>query len=358
MKESNKSKKISFFIGTMRRGGAERVISKLANFYSNKGWDVDIILLLSNEVNYELNSNIRIIPICYKGKSRMKQLPVWIKNIRNYIKISNPEFIVSFVARINIIVLFSCIGLKKKVIISERNDPSADGRSYFVKLATYILYPLANRIVFQTEYAKLMFPNRIQNKSDIIYNPIEVGVNKYESKQRKIVSVGRLQPQKNHEMLIDSFIQVHNKYPEYTLFIYGEGILMDSLKSQINKLNLEDVVFLPGVVTDVHNKILDSEIFVLSSNYEGLSNALLEAMMMGLPCISTKCAGSTEIIRNKENGILVPIGNKEKLSEAMIKLIEDRKLAEDIGKNAKETSKLFESNLVLKQWENVIEDIN
>ena len=358
MKESNKSKKISFFIGTMRRGGAERVISKLANFYSNKGWDVDIILLLSNEVNYELNSNIRIIPICYKGKSRMKQLPVWIKNIRNYIKISNPEFIVSFVARINIIVLFSCIGLKKKVIISERNDPSADGRSYFVKLATYILYPLANRIVFQTKYAKLMFPNRIQNKSDIIYNPIEVGVNKYESKQRKIVSVGRLQPQKNHEMLIDSFIQVHNKYPEYTLFIYGEGILMDSLKSQINKLNLEDVVFLPGVVTDVHNKILDSEIFVLSSNYEGLSNALLEAMMMGLPCISTKCAGSTEIIRNKENGILVPIGDKEKLSEAMIKLIEDRKLAEEIGKKAKETSKLFESNLVLKRWENVIEGIN
>ena len=358
MKESNNAKKISFFIGTMRRGGAERVISKLANFYSNKGWNVDIILLLSNEVNYVLNSNIRIIPMCSKDKSRMKQVPIWVKNIRNYIKSSNPEFIVSFVARINIIVLFACIGLKKKIIISERNDPSADGRSFLVKLATYILYPLSDTIVFQTEYAKLMFPRSIQNKGKIIYNPIEVNINRCESKQKKIVAVGRLESQKNHEMLINSFIQVHNRYPEYSLYIYGEGILMNSLKNQINRLNLEEAIFLPGNISDVHNKIFDSEIFVLSSNYEGLSNALLEAMMMGLPCISTECAGSTEIIRNEENGILVPIGDKQKLSEAMIKLIENKKLAEEIGKKAKETSKLFESNLVLKQWENVIEGIN
>lgn len=112
---------------------------------------------------------------------------------------------------------------------------------------------------------------------------------------------------------------------------------------------------MPGNVDNVHDELSDAEFFVLSSDYEGLSNALLEAMMMGLPCISTDCAGSSEIIQSGKNGLLVPVGSKEKLAEAMKQLILDRDLALRLGKEAQNTSKLFASKNILTEWELVLE---
>ncbi|MBY0158840.1 glycosyltransferase family 4 protein [Cytobacillus oceanisediminis] len=355
MQVTNSSNRIAFIIGSMGKGGAERVISILANRYASKGWEVDILMLLDDKCDYSLSNSINLIPIIKKGKSRFSQLPNWLSSIRKYVKNYKPNRIVSFVARINLITLLACLGLNQRILISERNDPAADGRSVFVRLSTYVLYSYSKAIVFQTKWAQSCFPKKIQKKGIIIPNPINVATGASKNKKKKLVSVGRLSEQKNQAMLIDAFAKVNEEHPEYQLFIYGEGHLRDLLSQQINELHLNDKVFLPGTVTNIHEVISDAEIFVLSSNYEGLSNALLEAMMMGLPCISTNCAGSNEIIKDEVNGLLIPIGDTERLTDTINKLITNKDFSSQLGNEAKTTAKMFDSKIVINKWENVIE---
>jgi len=354
MVQRDDCRRILFIIGSMRRGGAERVISILANHYAEKGWSVIILTLLDNSNDYDLHPSIEVKPLYIHGKSRIQQIPNWIFGIRKIVKLNKPIRIVSFVARINILTILACLGLNQYIVISERNDPMADGRSIFVRFTTYLLYPLANSIVFQTNWAQSCFPKNIRKKSIIIPNPIKVGKLQSREKSKKIVAVGRLTEQKNHELLIRAFQKIHLSYPGYKLCIYGEGELREKLVKLIQQLSLNDAVSLPGNVKDIHEQIADAEMFVLSSNYEGLSNALLEAMMIGIPCISTNCAGSNEVIQDGVNGLLVPIGSSEKLVEAMKKIIEDQEFASKLASNAKKSSIQFNYDTVLEKWESVI----
>lgn len=353
--EVSENRKITFVIGNMQRDGAERVISILAEYYCKKGWNVDILTLLNSRCNYEINTSINLIPICRENKPYYKNIAFWIKGIRKYVITKDPDRIVAFIARINIITLISCIGLKKTIIISERNDPMADGRNIFVKFATFVLYKFADTIVFQTRRAQSCFAKSIVNKSVVIPNPVRTLCYASKVKSKKIVAVGRLESQKNHLMLIDAFAKIKEKHREYELYIYGDGSLKNTIEQKVMELGINDSVHLPGNVVNVHEKIADAEIFVLPSNYEGLSNALLEALMMGIPCISTNCSGSDEVINDGINGLLVPVGDTYALANAIEKLIDDPELANCIGKNAKKSSILFDSENVLKYWGNVIE---
>jgi len=346
------NRRIVFVIGSMGRGGAERVISILANTYAREDWKVSIITLLDNKNDYPLDKSIELISFANKKRSRVLQIPKWIFGIRRYISKSRPDVVVSFVARINILTLVACIGLRRKIVVSERNDPKADGRSLFVRIATDLLYPLADKIVFQTRWAQSCFSNRIQKRSTIIPNPVQVTTYALPQDQRnkKIVAVGRLSKQKNHELLIKAFKRVHEIYPEYKLFIYGEGDLREYLEKLIEDMKLSEAVFLPGNVPDIHEQIADAEMFVLSSNYEGLSNALLEAMMMGLPCISTNCAGSNEIIENGRNGVLITIGSKTELVRKIKALIREPALREELALRAKEGIIDYSVDAIINEW--------
>jgi glycosyltransferase involved in cell wall biosynthesis len=248
-------KKIIFVTGSMRRGGAERVISILANDFQESNVEVTILTLLDNSNEYKLNDGIRVINITKTNYSRIKMLPIWIKQLRIKIKEIKPDLIISFIARVNLITIFSSIGIKTKLIISERSDPIKDGRSLLVRLGTYFLYPFADLIVFQTNWAKSSFSNKIRKKSVVIRNPINVQTKAKKIREQKIVSVGRLYPEKNHFLLIDAFKEIIKKFPEYKLVIYGEGILRNELSKYINELLLNDKVFLPGSVAEVHNEI-------------------------------------------------------------------------------------------------------
>lgn len=352
IKSNNKI--IVFVIGSMGKGGAERVISILANHYASKSWDVTIVTLLDDKCDYDLLSSIKIITTMNKFTNRILQTPIWIYKLRKIFFMIKPSVIISFIGRINLLSIISSIGLKSKLIISERNDPQSDGRSFFVKICTYCLYPLANHIIFQTRWAKQCFPNYLYRKSSIISNPIEIFSLKDDSPQKKIVAVGRLISQKNHNLLIDAFSEVVKKYPNYMLFIFGEGHLRNELTDQIRRLNLESCVFLPGKCDNVHKEIADAKMFVLSSNYEGLSNALLEAMSMGLPCISSNCAGSNEIIKDYYNGLVFAVNNLSQLVSCMEKLIEDEKLCIRLSISAKESTKYTSKTNILKQWDEIV----
>ena len=334
----------------MSRGGAERVISIIANRCAQDNWDVSILMLLTNRCEYPLNSAIKLIDLTGKSGSRMKKAPYWIRELRALMRLEKPDVVVSFVASINLLTLFAARGLQQRVIISERNDPAMDGRSVFVKIGANLLYPKAYGIVFQTERAKNYFKKRIAEKSVIIGNPIQVNVRASLIKKDKIVTAGRLMAQKNHKMLIDAFSRVHQDFPECKLYIYGEGDLRCKLEKQIRELGLEGYVFLPGNMADIHERISDAKLFVLSSDYEGQSNALLEAMTMGLPAISTDCAGSDEVIRNGENGLLVPVGDTSAMEAAIKKLLVDDDLCAVLGAQAVRDVEKFDAEYILRQW--------
>lgn len=347
-------KKISFVIGGMTRGGAERVISILANQYAKDGWDVDIVMMLDYVVKYELDERINLINMTVDKKNKCKSAPKWVMSFRSYVRQRRPDVIVSFVARINIVVLLATLGLGIPVIISERNDPAADGRSKGIDILTKVLYPKAKAIVFQTQRALNYFSGSIKELGVIIPNPISTECDAGNSK-KKIVSVGRLAPQKNHKLLIEAFFELVKTHNDYSLYIYGEGGLRNELEQLIKNLKLENNVFLPGNVPDIHHQIADAEMFVLSSDYEGLSNAMLEAMMMGLPCISTECAGSDEIISDGENGLLVPVGDKKKLEQAMVYLIENPDKRKEFINKGRVAVERCKASTVIKQWKDVIE---
>lgn len=349
-------KRLVIFLGSMGRGGAERVISLISNYFCDKGWKVWIGLLLFNKVEYELNPNIKVVDLTGKGQSRIKRLPVWLRNVRGLVKEVKPDAILSFAARINIIVQLACAGLKQNIVVSERNDPYMDGRSKLVDFFTSRLYPRANAVVFQTQRAAQYFAGVGLNNTVIIPNPISVTEVANKDKKNKIVTVGRLTKQKNQKMLINAFSKIIKEFPDYKLYIYGEGELREDLEQQIRDLQLTDKVILEGNVPNVHEMISDAQIFVLPSDYEGLSNALLEAMMMGLPCVSTDCAGSDEYIVDGYSGELVKTGDESGLTEAILKLIRSKELRETCENGAVEVSKQFTADSVLEKWYNILSE--
>ncbi len=347
--------KISFFIGSMRRGGAERVISILANHYSQKGWEVEIALLLDTTVGYELNENIKVVDLTAGKGSYIKRMPMWLKKIRNYVKSSKPDRVVSFIGRINVLVLNALRGLKVPVIVSERNDPKHDGRGAVMLWLCNKSYKKASAIVHQTKYEESCFSPKLATKSYIVPNPVNVAVETKSPVPYRIVTAGRLLPQKNHAMLIDAVAMLKDEFPEVKLDIYGDGSLKDNLSAKIKEMNLEDMVFLMGNVSDLHQRIADADVFAMTSEFEGLSNALIEAMMLGLVCVSTDYPGADEVVKHEENGLLVPCRDANKLSEVLRQLFKGKELNSRLRNNAKETSQKYRPEEVIKKWEAVIE---
>lgn len=349
-------KKILFVTGSMGRGGAERVISLLSSYYIKNGWDVSIAMLLHNSVKYELPQEIKIVDCSSKNGIKKGFLRV-IKKFRVFVQKEKPDVIVSFMAQNILISGIALIGIKIPFIVSERIDPASVKRNIIYKFLLNRIYEKSDLVIFQTKRAQKYFNKKIQNNSCIICNPIKIYSEKSKKSKHKIVSIGRLTDQKNQELLIRSFDIIHSKYPQYNLYIYGEGYLRNKLENIIKSLNLTESVFLPGSVSDIHEKIRDAELFVLSSNFEGLSNALMEAMLMGLPVISTDCAGSDEIIISGKNGLLVPINDKDKMVEAIEKIIEDSDLRQLLSKNAKESMQKYKEGNIIETWVNTIEKV-
>lgn len=341
------TKKILFIAYNAGRGGASRVMSLLQNECAARGYEVTYMVRDIFQA-YELDKSIRIIEL---GKEKQFNKLFFIKRVRAFSKEQKVDAVVSFLLVPNLINILACRGLTCKSVISERNDPVS--YPFGMKCLIRLMYRFADSIVFQTERARSFYPKAARKKGIIIRNPISVAATATEPKPR-IVSVGRLEEQKNQRMLIRCFAKILRQHPEYELTIYGEGNLRSELEKSIAELNLTGKVTLPGNVPDVHKRMADAELFVLPSRYEGLSNALLEAMMMGIPCISTNCAGSDEIIENGVNGLLVPIDDEERLYEAMEQMINDRSFRERAAAAAKDTVKELEVATIVERWLSVI----
>jgi len=248
-------------------------------------------------------------------------------------------------------------GLPVKTLVSVRNDPN---KEYAGKLGAFVgkvLLPMADGCVFQTKEAQEWFPERLQRKSKIIYNAVKEDFYQIERTpvRGEIVTCGRLVEQKNHALLIDAFSEVLKKYPFVTLKIYGEGALREKLQHQINDLGLEKKAFLMGATSDVEKVLQTADLFVLSSDYEGMPNALMEAMAAGVPCISTDCpcGGPRELFGEDASDKLVPCNDSAQLAEAICKVLETTK----DGMTEKRHAETFKPDRVNQMWKDYVHDI-
>lgn len=344
-----------FVTASMSRGGAERVISILSDYYVNQGWDVDILVLFKGTEGYSLNPKVKLIDRTSRLPSRIRLISCIFK-LRKEIKYQKPDIVLSFLDSICLISGFACKGLNTKLICCERIDPSATKRLLIFRKLINKIYGNCDKTVVQTRRAYNYFPSQVQKNCVIIPNPVNVKTYATEP-VKKFVTAGRLTAQKNHKMLIEAFSQVVKKHSDWSLYIYGDGELKNALTAQIQALGLENSVHLMGNSPDLHKEIADAGAFVLSSNYEGLSNALLEAMQMGLCCISTNCAGSDEAIQSGQNGIIVPIKDVQALANAMLYVAENPDVAKKIASEAKQSSIYYASDNVLCKWKNLIENV-
>lgn len=345
--------KIIFITASVNRGGASRVISILANHYAAINWKVDFVVKETINKGYQLHKKVNVIECGKEGKQHGYS---FYKRLREIIKNKDPDVVVSFLTIVNFYAIAACVG-KRKLIISERNDPKLSASRWHFILSK-ILYPLADGIVFQSHKVMDYYSKTARRKGTVILNPIEVSCIKDEKAERKnIVTAGRFVSQKNHALLIDSFAEIKKSHSTYKLYIYGDGKLRSEYEARLSMLGIKDAVYLPGNVFNIHEMMKDAQIFVISSDYEGLSNSLLEAMAMGLACVSTRSGGAEEVISDGKNGLLVDVGNKYEMVKALEKLICDEVLRKRIQKGAIQSSQRFLRENIIHEWETMIDKV-
>lgn len=353
--------KIAFVVGSLSGGGAERVVSELASMLAEKKNEVYVLLIASIKNTYHLSDKVSVIDCSQKYNYRGIGFVKRVSNIRNKIKRINPDVTVSFTVAVNLYTILSCMGLKTQLVLAERNDPRFDPVDKKSRIMRNILYPFADYYVFQTEGEKDYFSNSIQNKSTVIYNPVNPDMpSVYKGHRRKVfVTAARLESQKNIKMAIDAFKKVNEVYPDYCFEIYGNGSLRDELKKYIEYQELSEKVHLMGSSNTIYEDIKDCFAFLLSSNYEGMSNSMLEAMALGLPVISTDypSGGAREIIKDGVNGFLVPVGDSASMAEKMKVLIDDCELQKSMSDEACKVKHLLNIDKISESWISYFEGI-
>lgn len=343
-------KRLVIFIGTLMAGGAERVVSVISKGLSEYA-NVEILTYYDAEIWYKIPETVKITAVEHecKGKSIISRM-IWI---RKYVK-NNADVILSFLAPFNMVMIASTIFLKKPLIVADRNDPRRDPANKIIRKARDILYGFADRVVLQNENNKNYFKEYIRQKSDVIYNPVDVG--EYEGKsltcekRKEIVCVGRIVAVKNNKMLLDAFKMISDEFPEYKLTFYGQGELKESLEAYSDSIGIGEKVTFAGPVTNVYERIYDAEIFAMTSDYEGMSNALLEAMCIGLPVVTTKVSGATDVIKSGENGLLVDCGDTAGMAEALRKMLSDDDFRNKCADNASKLSDDLKKEKITAQW--------
>ena len=351
---------IAFVILTLGPGGAERVISRLANTWAQKGDAVTLITLdhPSHLPFYPLDPNVRLSqlnPHAKKPRSWLKRLYMRCHRLyalRKILKKTHPDYIISFIDEMNILTLCLTRGLNIPVIVSERIHPAHSMLSWMAKKLRPFIYLWSTYVVVQTPSAKTYFPRFLQDKIHVIPNSIcaPQKTSSPSSRIEKIISIGRLVSQKDFPTLLRALKRLTPCYPFLHLSIYGQGKDHAFLIGLINFLHLDKNVTLKKPTPSIENELLSSDLFILPSRFEGFPNVLCEAMSLGLPSIASDCLGSQDIIRDGIDGRLFPIGNDKALAKLIEDFILNPKNAFRLGENAREITTRFSEEKEFEAW--------
>lgn len=352
--------KVLFYVNILSGGGAERVIANLANNFYEKGHEIIVVNTFPTEKEYHLNKDIKHL---YMESQKdcgnvLKKNITRIGKLRKILKKEKPDVAVAFMREPNWRLVIASKGLKVKTIVSLRVTPEHEDGKFPKNFMLRYPFKKADAVIFQTEHAQQYFDESIVKHSKIILNPIKNGIYdiNYKGERKNIVTAGRLASTKNQLLLINAFSKVADT-TEDKLLIYGEGECRQALQNRIDELRMNDKIILMGNSSNLHEEIKSAKVFVLSSDLEGLPNALMEAMALGLPCISTDCqgGGARMVIQDGKNGFIVPVGDTNALAEKIKYVLSlSDKERDEIGKSAKETAQGFRADVICKEWEEYI----
>lgn len=400
----NGKKQILMVMPVLKGGGAERVASLLVNEFAANGYKTEFLLTSCNKneiINRDLDSATEItvlrdnikqnaflkifykllriisslickcfevvkvsVPALFAYMSFVSEYYAEIKAMRNKLKQEPDTAVVVFLQPSIPLVLLAARGLPNRIIISERGNPERLMKSRYGYKFIKKYYDRADVVVFQTPDAQNTYPDEVAEKGVVISNPVKSDLPEPYSGERNknITTFCRISKQKNLPVLIEAFSIVHRDFPEYRLRIIGQPyndddmVALDETKAMIEKHNLADFVdFLP-FSKNVHSDIIEDALYVNSSDYEGMSNAMLEAMAIGMPCVCTDCpiGGARVVIKDGENGLLTPVGDSYALYEAIKKVLSDKTFANKLCVNASKVRDEMSLKNTAKLWMEIL----
>ena len=362
-------RKIVFHLNCLEQGGAERVVTNLANRFAKEGYQVIIATEWYGENEFQIDSDVRRVHVGLREgdekKHHLIQFLLRVKYLREFLKEEKPDILIPFARKALYRGLMAAYFMKIPVLISVRTDPAQHYIRISDKVQMRLLLPRADGCVFQTQGAREFFAPRLQDNSRIILNPIHekyIGVPKPEKRTKTVVQSGRLVDFKYQPMLVRAFVKVHEKHPAYDLKIFG-GDSFDGTKEILEDLirenKAQDYIHLMGASDSLEKDMADAALFAFTSEWEGLPNALMEAMALGLPIVATDCpcGGPRTIMTNEVDGLLIPIKDEQALVNGINRLIENPDLAERLGTEARKIADRANGQAVYEQWRDYIEEL-
>lgn len=342
--------KILFIISSLDVGGAEKILTTLANYFDQSGHEVKILLTSKNRPYFLLNKQVETIYV-----KQVKHVPFLVTELKKEILAVRPDIVISFMSEMNILATLASKLAHTPILVSERSAYDFLDIKPMWKKIRRVVYPFVDGLVVLTNADKDRY--HFVNNRYKIENPLILKNNHLEIKKETILlAMGRLNPVKGFDRLIEAFSKIKNQ--QWKLLIGGEGQEREKLENLITKLDLSDRVELLGLVEEVEVYYKKASIFVLSSQTEGFPGVLCEAMGYGCAVVSFDCPSAPrEIIRDREDGILVEANNIEALAQEMDYLIDNPNIREELGKNAKEIANRLSIDTIAQKWFKVIDKI-
>jgi glycosyltransferase involved in cell wall biosynthesis len=358
---------VAVVIHSLSGGGAERTAARLANHWAGQGLDVTLITLDSADNDmYSVHERVRRVGLGLMSVSASRRQAVRnnvsrVMDLRRAIHDSRAASVVSLTEKMNVTALLACAGTPLNVVICERTDPRHHHIGRFWSWLRRRTYPRCHGLVVQTEGVRTwartlvrnrpvyVIPNAAWAEPDARLAPQSPG------EPYRIVGLGRLADHKGFDLLAEAFARVASRHPDWILEIHGEGDQRRALEQFRETHDLENRLALPGWNHNPQEALARGSLFVLPSRYEGFPNALLEAMAVGLPCISFDCeSGPRDILRHEVDGLLVPPQDIDAMARAMDRLMSDTQLREQLGKRAAEVLNRFSPDRFFRQWDAVL----
>jgi glycosyltransferase involved in cell wall biosynthesis len=361
--------KLLFFIQSLGGGGAERVTTSLANHWARRGWEVTVVTVAPlSEDAYVLHPAVQRVSLGLAGDSANRLIGLirnWrrIRLLRQILKRTKPEVAVAMMTTANIVLALAARRLSDIVVVgSERIHPPRYPLGWLWEaLRRYSYSALDSVVALTAESAHWIRRNTRARRVDVIPNPANWPLDVQSptvrpetviaAGRKMVLAVGRLDVQKGFDCLIDAFAEIAPRHADWDLVILGEGGARNGLEARVRATGLDSRVRLPGRAGNVADWYERADLFVLSSRFEGFPNALVEAMMHGVPCVSFDCeTGPKDIIRHEVDGLLVPLGDVGQLVRAMDRLIRDDELRGRLGRAAVDVKDRLAIEKVAEQW--------
>lgn len=338
---------IVLVIGALGAGGAERVAVTLVNAWAARGDSVTLVSTYSGrgECFYQLSENVRVVYLADVVGTTRKSSVSSVKRLlalRKIFRESRADVLVSFLLHVNTAAIAASRSLGIPIVACEHSNPVASTRTRKQRLLARLLYPKADALTVLTEGVVSPLRRQIPRLTNITVmpNPLPEEVLHFERKEsvaarKRLIAVGRLLELKQFDLLIEIFASLASDFPEWDLYIWGDGPQRLTLEQQIRNLGLTGRVILAGSTQAIWSEMSASDVFALTSKFEGLPMAMMEAMAIGLPCVSYDCpSGPRELTRGGRDGLLVPLGDVGRFREELKRIMGDEVLRRAVGDKA------------------------